>query len=347
MVKKKYTIKDIARLAGVSKGTVDRVLHKRGKVSQKAFEKVDAVLKKIDYHPNPIARNLKTNKVYNICVLLPDPEVDPYWDPAHEGILQAAEEFMPFGVIVEEFFYHPHNKSSFVAISKKALQSAPDALLMAPLFHDESLELFNKCRAKDIVIASFNNSIDPLHNENFIGQDLFQSGRVAASLIDKMIQGKEAKIGILHVNLEPHMQLKEDGFKSYFSDKELKQVKMITHIFRTDGAISFEEQLRQFLNSNRDLSAIFVTNSKAFLLTEVLQKELRNAVVVGYDLLKENIGFIEQGSIDFLIHQKPKRQAYLGVGQLAEHFLFGKSIPSKKLLPIDVITSENVQYYHS
>ena len=36
---KKYTIKDIAQMAGVSKGTVDRVLHKRGKVSEDALKK--------------------------------------------------------------------------------------------------------------------------------------------------------------------------------------------------------------------------------------------------------------------------------------------------------------------
>ena len=41
---KKHTIKDIAKLAGVSKGTVDRVLHKRGKVSPAALEKVNEEL---------------------------------------------------------------------------------------------------------------------------------------------------------------------------------------------------------------------------------------------------------------------------------------------------------------
>ena len=44
MTKKKYTIKDIAHLAGVSKGTVDRVLHKRGKVSKKSYQRVEKVL---------------------------------------------------------------------------------------------------------------------------------------------------------------------------------------------------------------------------------------------------------------------------------------------------------------
>ena len=70
---KKHTIKDIAKLAGVSKGTVDRVLHKRGKVSQIALDKVNAVLGKIDYQPNLMARNLKKNKVYRIAVVFPNP----------------------------------------------------------------------------------------------------------------------------------------------------------------------------------------------------------------------------------------------------------------------------------
>ncbi|MEX0289996.1 MAG: substrate-binding domain-containing protein [Flavobacteriaceae bacterium] len=344
MDKKKYTIKDIARLAGVSKGTVDRVLHKRGRVSQKAFEKVDAVLKRIDYQPNPIARNLKTNKVYTICALLPDPEIDPYWSPALEGIHQAEKEFTNFGVTVEAFFYHPYNEASFVAVAQKALQSEPDALLMAPLFHNESLNVFRKCVETNVVVASFNNTIDPLNNENFIGQDLYQSGRVAASLIHKMI-GKDASVCVVHINVEPHMLQKENGFMSYFQDKCSGEIDLFTHQLSTDGVLPFKEQVQHLIKENQDLSAIFVTNSKAHLLIEALHESGNNYVVVGYDLLKENINYIKNGAIDFLIHQKPKRQAYLGVGQLAEHFLFGKEIPSRKLLPIDVVTSENVNYY--
>ena len=344
MIKKKYTIKDIANLAGVSKGTVDRVLHKRGRVSQKAFEKVDAVLKKIDYHPNPIARNLKINKIYSIAVLLPDHKVDPYWGPAYEGILQAREEFVPFGVVVQEYFYHPHKKSSFVSMAKEALESQPDALLLAPLFHDAALKVIENCREQKIVIASFNNTIDTLHKKYFIGQDLYQSGRVAASLVDKMI-GNKAAIAIIHIDLEPHMQQKEKGFKSFFSDQNQREVKIVTHNLNTDNTATFKEQVTAFIADNDLPSAIFITNSKAYLLVEELERNGQDTLVVGYDLLEENINFLKNGNIDFLIHQKPKRQAYLGVDHIAEHFLFGKNIPAKQLLPIDVITSENVHYY--
>ncbi len=57
MENKNYTIKDIARMAGVSAGTVDRVLHNRGDVSASSGEKVRKVLDEIDYHPNMFAGN--------------------------------------------------------------------------------------------------------------------------------------------------------------------------------------------------------------------------------------------------------------------------------------------------
>ena len=50
-----YTIKDIARMAGVSAGTVDRVLHNRGDVSPKSKAKVQKVLDEIHYQPNVFA----------------------------------------------------------------------------------------------------------------------------------------------------------------------------------------------------------------------------------------------------------------------------------------------------
>lgn len=343
---KKYTIKDIAQLAGVSKGTVDRVLHGRGKVSEKANERIKEVLKGIDYRPNPIARNLKNNKVYKIFVLLPDPKEDPYWIPADEGLKDAIKEFGPFGVLVQKYYYHPKNRASFLEKSNEALISSPDVLLMAPVFHKESLEVFEICQKKGVLVALFNNNIDVFNNENFIGQDLHQSGRVAASLIDKK-KTKNCTIAILHINEEAHMRQKENGFKEYFEDKKSILHPIITYSPNTEDLTLFKNDVFDFFEKHSKICSVFVTNSKAYLLVEALKELDREISIVGYDLLEENIDLLKNGKIDFLIHQKPKRQAYLSVVNLAEHFLFGKPIPKQSLLPIDVITSENVVYYQN
>lgn len=344
MTKKKYTIKDIAEFAGVSKGTVDRVLHKRGRVSKDAYQKVDRVLKKIDYRPNPIARNLKINKTYKICVLIPDFEIDPYWLPAIEGVRAAADEFGPFGVVVEEYPYHPNKTIHFVEQSNAAIDSNPDALLMVPIFHKESLKVFQNCRQRGIFLASFNNHIDSLSVENFIGQDLVQSGRVAANLIDK-VTAEDTHIAIMHIDEELHMRQKEIGFRDYFKEKKGNTKKIITYNLKTDNPDQFKTGFTLFLESHPWISGFFVTNSKAHLLIGFLRNDGRNFTMVGYDLLEQNLKHLRKGKIDFLIHQKPKRQAYLGVGYLAEYFLFEKEMPSQELLPIDIVTAENVKYY--
>lgn len=323
MNNKKFTIKDIAKLSGVSKGTVDRVLHRRGKVSKKAQEKVEKVLKEIDFQPNPIARNLKNNKLYRIGVLMPNNLEDPYWIPAYQGIKEAAEEFNAFGVIVEVYFYSLNIEKSFIDKSEEAIGSNPDAILMAPLFQSDARTVFEKCQEKKIVVALFNNYIDKLNGKIFIGQDLYQSGRVAASLLAKIV-GKGSEIGIVHINLEPHMQLKENGFKDYFVENGLKY-DISTHFFDAQINAHFECQLIDFFTNYPNTAALFVTNSKSYRIIEMIQD--RKIIIVGYDLLEENLEYLKNGRIHFLIHQKPKRQAYLGISYLAEHFLFGKKNP--------------------
>jgi len=51
------------------------------------------------------------------------------------------------------------------------------------------------------------------------------------------------------------------------------------------------------------------------------------------------------GEIDFLIHQSPKIQAALALKGLIEKLIFEKDIPKKRLLPIDIVNSENVDSY--
>ena len=344
MTNKKYTIKDIAELAGVSKGTVDRVLHNRGRVSKKAKERVSQVLTEIDYQPNLIARSLKNNKVYRIAVLIPDATIDHYWIPAEKGINEAAQEFKPFGLVLDKHYFHPNKKKSFLEMAELAISNKPDAILMAPVFHKESMRIFQDCKRNEIMVASFNNHIDSLSLEHFIGQDLNQSGRVAASLIDK-ITDEDSRIAVIHIDEEAHMRQKEIGFRDFFREKYKDKRRIVTYSIKNSSKVDLESEISLFIASHHSISAVFVTNSKAYLIVEILKKENKGITIVGYDLLKENLRFLKRAQIDFLIHQKPYRQAHQGFSYLAENLLFDKEIPTQKFLPIDVITAENVKYY--
>lgn len=342
---KKYTIKDIAKLAGVSKGTVDRVLHKRGKVSPAALEKVNEVLNVIDYEPNLIARNLKSNKIYRICILLPDPKIDPYWLPCIKGIDEAVQEFKAYNLAIETFYFNPEKTKSFLKTNDTVLELSPDAVLVAPIFHKETVEAIKKYDSLNIIVNTFNNQVESSSVKSFVGQDLFRSGRVAAKLLDSI--SDKGQIAIIHIDETYknaiHMQEKERGFRNYFETKENSEHTITTLKLKNPNV---EINFNTFLNENPDLSGIFVTTSKAYQVAKIINTTKHNKIgIVGYDLIDENVTNLNNGVIDFLIHQNPKRQAYLGITSLVEHFLFNKEIPETILLPIDIINSENADFY--
>ena len=66
------TRKDVADLAGVSVATVSYVLNHSKKVSQKVEEKVLDAAKRLDYHPNLVARSLVTKKSFHVAILVND-----------------------------------------------------------------------------------------------------------------------------------------------------------------------------------------------------------------------------------------------------------------------------------
>ncbi|MFH6966852.1 LacI family DNA-binding transcriptional regulator [Flavobacterium sp. FlaQc-28] len=342
---KKYTIKDIAKMAGVSKGTVDRVLHNRGKVSPTALDKINEVLNVINYEPNLIARNLKNNKIYRICVLLPDPEIDPYWLPCVNGIQDAKTEFKAYSVIIETHYFNPESTKSFLSTNEKIINQSPDAVLIAPLFHKETLEIIKQYDELNIMVNTFNNQVESSSIKGFVGQDLYKSGRVAASLMNLILP--KGQIAIIHIDESlknaVHMQKKEQGFRNYFEEKNLSDFTLTTLKLKHSN---IETKFTAFLEENPNLSGIFITTSKAYqiasLLTSAKDKKI---AIIGYDLIEKNVNFLNKGLVHFLIHQNQKRQAYLGVSTLVEHFLFRKDIPETILLPIDIINVENASFY--
>ncbi|SEA92521.1 transcriptional regulator, LacI family [Flavobacterium gillisiae] len=342
---KKYTIKDIAQLAGVSKGTVDRVLHKRGKVSQKALDSINAVLSEIDYEPNLIARNLKNNKIYTICVVLPDPAYDSYWLPCIKGIEEAIKEFKAFNLTIETHYFDPESSKTFLDVNEIVVDRAPDAVLLAPLFYKEALGIVEKYIKKEILVNTFNNQVESNEIRNFVGQDLHRSGRVAAKLMASISQ--KGQIAIIHIAEKfknaIHMQEKEKGFRSYFVEKEDSIYEIISlKLKRTN----YEAKLTDFLTENPKLSGVFITTSKAYQIVEIINEAVNDKIsIIGYDLLEKNITLLNNGKIDFLINQNPKQQIYLGISFLVDHFIFGKELRNTTFLPIDIVNSENASYY--
>jgi LacI family transcriptional regulator, galactose operon repressor len=89
--RRRPTIYDVARLAGVSTATVSRALNATGQVAEEKRLAIDAAVEQLGYRPNTIARSLVTRATQTIALLLPD-ITNPFYAELVTGIQALTSE---------------------------------------------------------------------------------------------------------------------------------------------------------------------------------------------------------------------------------------------------------------
>lgn len=347
----KIRIKDIAGIAGVSAGTVDRVLHNRGEVSAKTRSRILDIIRDMDYHPDILASTLAARKPLNFAAVIPrEKEGSPFWRYPLAGIEEGLLEIMHFGISLDKYFFDYSDRYSFLEASARMVSDSPGGVILAPVFSDDASQVIEKCNGAGIPVVLINAGICTGSYLAFVGQDSIQSGMVAGKL---MHYGIGERSGIMIVNFirehgsQEHIQRREEGFRSYFSSLTGHNDINIRRLDLPDagGTQPFVE-LDEALSKEGFPAGIFVTNSRVFRVARFLQEINRNDIVlIGYDLLEENKEFLRSGTIDFLISQKPREQGYLSMITLYQHLVFKKEVEKDQYLPVDIITKENLEHY--
>lgn len=110
------TLEEVAKLAGVSRSTVSRVVNDHPNVRPEVRERVWKVIEEVDYHPNRAARSLASRRSQIVGLVIPQ-EIhavfsDPYFPILTEGIARACNEHdytMVLGLITPEM-QHPYRR---------------------------------------------------------------------------------------------------------------------------------------------------------------------------------------------------------------------------------------------
>ncbi len=350
-MKKRIRIKDVAERAGVSPGTVDRVIHKRGRVAPDVKKRVLAVMKELGYQRNLIASALAKNESYRVAVLLPDYNEDPYWVQPFTGVEKARKQVQHYGIIVEYHFFELLNPAHFFEQATKVLESAPAGVLFPPLFLKEGEWLLKECEKREIPCVSINTNISGAKNLSYIGQDSYQSGVLAARLMNFGITPNGTAIIMDFSKGAPnakHLVEKKEGFNDYFKANPENKIQILTIVMED---FNDKKKLKTFMNDlilkYPNLAGIFFTNSRAYKAIECMDDEISQKVkIIGFDLIKRNRAYLAEDKINFLINQNPIEQGYLGLQSLYKHLVLKEEIAPIQFLPLDIVVKENVQYYH-
>ena len=345
---KEVGIKKIAALANVSIGTVDRVLNNRSGVSPKTYERVQNVIDEIGYKKNNIASRLKLakNSTIKIAVLFPNEtyQESHYWHSPLKGIEKGIEELSGMGIEYDLFTFHMGNVESFEKEIEIIFENDFNALITVPFFYKSFKKIHSEKNKKNIPVV-FLDTREELENCYFIYQNSFKSGTVSGRLLNQVIQNKGNYIIVSLTNSnvrQRNMVDREAGFRSFLKENAKISESKIYSIKESSNNLSAVKKKFEEISNTKPLG-VFVTNSRAYLLPEILKRTKHlDTTIVGYDLNTNNQELLINNKIQYILNQKPDFQAYNAIKGVFKLITERDSSLLNIDIPVEILIKENL-----
>jgi LacI family transcriptional regulator len=309
------------------------------------------IINELEYQPNILASTLASKRTFSFALFIPEPiSPEAYWNKPIVGVRKAFQEIQQYGIDISIHLFKQSDSQTFINEAELILQNKPDGVVLAPFFSREAKSFISELKIREIPYVFIDSNIKDSEQLSYIGQNSFQSGTLAAKLLDYSIP-ENASILILNFAKEMdnlnHLVQREMGFYEYFkSNNPEGKRKLITLEIADPADPAFPKKIEDAMNTNPAVKGIFVTNSQVYHLAKFLEQTGRTGIrVIGHDLISENINYLKNGIVDFLICQRPEEQGYNAIITLFDHIILKKPVKTENYTSIDIITKENLDYY--
>lgn len=347
---KKITIIDVAKRAGVSKGTVDRVVYNRGEVSEESARKVRQAIDELHYQPNPYASLLASKKSHEIACILPQYSSGEFWEKLDRGLADGEKQTSALNVRIKTYFYDQYELNSFRRACDEVLNAAPSGVIIPPLFKSETMNFVSILHSRNIPYIFVDTKLEGSDYLAYFGMHSYNSGYLCADLLTSR-ESDVNRIAIVRITRDKAGQSdptadRREGFLDYISE-HFPGCKVKSVFIDPSNPDLITSVLEDFFSKNPEMKHIVMFNSRIHLISDFLDRHPEpERRVIGFDNLDKNIEMLRKGAINALIAQHTENQSLRAVVSLIDYILFHKSPASRdNYVHMDILTRLNLDNY--
>jgi LacI family transcriptional regulator len=350
MDSRKSTVKEIARLAGVSIGTVDRVLHGRGGVSAGTKLRVDGIIASLEYRPNALARQLSLNKEYCIRVAIPRADQDSgYWALCLAGIERASRDLAPYRIKVKVDEFDRYDGAACRALLDELSADPRDGILLAPLLPEELAPVLERLGGRDgrdgrspVPYAFFDCALEGASPVAAVSQDAFRGGYLAGRIASLLAPGGRRFAAINPHPGDRHIALRVQGFESFFRERGRAEV-VEAECPGLEGPERRDDRLSVLFSAGEGFDGALVANSQGHAVAEWLaDRGGPRPALLSWDLVPANARALREGKLDCVVSQRPAEQAREALERLFRAVVHGDQPDGPAVVPLEVYFKENL-----
>lgn len=335
----KVTMKQIADIAGVSRGTVDRALHNRDGVNSQVRERILTVAQSLGYTPNIAGRQLSARKLrLKLGIILP-PRKTGFWGDVYQGIDTISAELADYGVTILCRSYTKYTAAVQLALIDELLEEGIAGLAIAAVNDYAIQKRLNDLIAAEIPVVILNSEIENVTPLCYVGADYLFSGRTAAGILHLIAQERQTELLVLtgSASMLSHT-MRITGFL-----QELTRLEMPCHLIEickvydrnesSNDCLAYETAL-DMLHKHPETTAVFTVAGSV----SAVARAIKDAGMVGkvthlsFDLNSETLPVLQDGSLTAVIGQESFKQGYQPIKLLFDYLVNGIEPPSRRMI---------------
>ena len=299
----KPTVNDIARVAGVSLATVDRVLNERPGVRSVTIRKVHAAIEELGYIRDTAAANLARRRVYNLLFVLPDTKNEFVLDLRNQ-IQEQAEKLANDRTKLTTSLAAAFDPQDFVKVLDDIDPLETDGVAIFGPETPSVRDSVNRLRAKGIAVVTLVSDLPSSERDYFVGIDNVAAGRTAAQLMGRFIKEPGKILFITGSRFARDHLERRQGFDLVMAE-EYKNLEVIASVEGKDDPEMMYSLLPKLFENHKDIRGIYSSAAGNEGLMRFL-RERHNAgdlVVVGHELTSLSKTALQNGYFDAVISQ--------------------------------------------
>lgn len=321
----RITSKQIAEMAGVSRGTVDRVLNHRGGVRLEVQKRIEELAEEYGYRPNRAGKALVTRDAIKIGVLL-NSLGNPFFDEVKRGIEAAGKDYSDFPLSLEVRESKGYDIEAQLREIDALAAEKIQGLLITPINHPEVAKKLNLLIDGGCPVVALNTDVDNCRRLSYVGCDYLSSGRTAAQLMGLITKGRANVLIVTgSVQVLGHNQ------RMYAFSRVLRaafpEIKIVDIVENGDDEALSACEVKKAMESHPEIDALYFTAAGVAGGVSAACEAAggRRLAVITCDLPRGTRQLIEQDKIQVTIGQQPFLQGYNGVKILLSRLLFGQN----------------------
>jgi LacI family transcriptional regulator len=338
----KATLQDVARTAGVSIATVDRVVNRRDGVRGKTAARVEAALAKLGYRPDAAATRLARNLSFRFAFILPT-GANTFMTNLGEQVHRTADWLATQRAYIDVLHVDVFDPDA-LADALDSLSPTYHGVATVALDHPKVRAAIDDLASRGIPVVTLVSDAPSSRRLHYVGIDNPAAGRTAATLMGRFLRGRRGTIGVIagSLVLRDHAE-RQFGFHQILSseypdlaplptvegrdDNERNRRLAATLLARQPGLVG----LYSVGAGNRGIAAALEESGRA-----------REIVWIAHELTVHTRALLLRGVIDAIINQDPGHEARSAARVLLAHRWGDPVLPDQERINIDIFLRDNL-----